>query len=228
MAPIADAKIFKLCLEYPPRIVEYPNRTKVFPQLGEALRRHPEAAPFCLRHTTRRAMLSAAARTSCGTCFTLPARRCSRWCMRPSRARIGWFEPTRLGLAGPSATQSSTPPLLQALQSENGLNRATVIWALGEVKGQEALPRLKSLYFDARADEERWAKANSALGPYMSARLNPTDGQPKEPLLKSRTALEAIGKIGPEFSQDFYRKLALDPDAEGAMRRRAAIGRVQS
>ena len=46
-------------------------------------------------------------------------------------------------------------PLLRALDLESGLSRASIVWALGQLKAQEALPHLATLYVDARNDEKR-------------------------------------------------------------------------
>ena len=48
LAPQADEAIFRLLLAYPPRKPNYDNGSKVFPQLGQSLHRHPEAAAVLL------------------------------------------------------------------------------------------------------------------------------------------------------------------------------------
>ena len=49
---------------------------------------------------------------------------------------------------------SSIPRLVQALDMESGLARASIVWALGELKAREALPELFHLYTDTRNDEQ--------------------------------------------------------------------------
>ena len=53
----------------------------------------------------------------------------------------------------------SIEPLIEALDLESGLSRRSIVWALGELRAEAALPRLAKLYVDARNDERRGAHA---------------------------------------------------------------------
>ena len=107
------------------------------------------------------------------------------------------------------------------------------------MKAREALPRLAAIYIDARNDEKRRRGAGFLAAQSMAqfqsqidnlrdardiasewdelkaqGRPRPIDPRHNEPLLEARTILEAVGRIGPEASQDFYRKLAAETDRE--------------
>jgi len=141
---------------------------------------------------------------------------------------------------------SSIPHLIKALSLESGLSRASIVWALGELKGKEVLPHLAKLYVDARNDEKRRRGAGfrasqsgaaikahydsirdlNAIGSEwdeLKAALRPQPVEPRknEELLEPRHILEAVSKIGPAASQEFYRTLAGEKDEEG--RREAAV-----
>ncbi len=128
---------------------------------------------------------------------------------------------------------SSIGPLLAALNLESGLSRASIVWALGQLKAEQALPRLAELYVDARNDERRGRHTGyrfaqsaaqmqsqfeaisrfDAIGTdfdELSQIAEPTSIQPRknEPLLNPDRILQAVRNIGPESSQEFYRTLA--------------------
>ncbi len=142
---------------------------------------------------------------------------------------------------------SSIPRLIKALDLESGLSRASIVWALGELRAQPAVPSLITLYVDARNDEKRHggsgyrsgqAKAAmnseyeriSTLGAIStewnelkaSGRPEVLDPATDEHLLSRRDILDAIRKIGPGPSREFYLALAGDTEPEG--RYEAAIG----
>jgi len=147
---------------------------------------------------------------------------------------------------GAIGDSSSIPHLIEALDLESGLSRASIVWALGELKAKEALPHLAKFYVDARNDEKRRRgagfRASQASGVISAhydiirdldaigsewdelkaiSRPKPVDPRKYEELLEPRHILEAVSKIGPTASQEFYRALAGEKDAEG--RREAAI-----
>jgi HEAT repeat protein len=140
---------------------------------------------------------------------------------------------------------SSITPLMNAMDMESGLVRASIVWALGQLKARESLPKLTELYVDARNDENR-RKGSGFRGEQSAAALrshydsmrnmdsigsewnelkqasSPELIDPKENewLLSTQIVLEAVRKIGPAASQAFYRTLAGEKDSEG--RREAA------
>ena len=133
----------------------------------------------------------------------------------------------------------SIPHLIKALDLESGLSRASIVWALGELKAAEALPQLAALYVDARNDEQnrrgsgfRAMQSQAAItGHYdsisnldsvskdwdeLAASLQPGPVNPRrnEELLSPKIILEAVRKIGPGSSQEFYRTLAGEKDGQ--------------
>lgn len=139
---------------------------------------------------------------------------------------------------------SSIGPLVAALDLESGLSRASIVWALGELKAAEAMEQLAALYVDARQDEERrrgsgFRAAQSAaqigaqydaiadfasigddweaLSTAVGRARREGEGGTREALLTPGIVLEAVRKIGNEATQAFYRKLAGERDAEARM-----------
>ena len=247
LAPLADRDIFRLFLEHPPTLGNHENRTKVFPALGASLRRHPEAAQLLLRAYDEEPY-SNSRREFAQTVFhfsgaeLLPVLHEAL----PSQNRIVRSNAARG--CGAIGDRSSIPPLIQALDLESGLSRASIVWALGELKARESLPQLATLYADARNDEKRqrgagfrMAQAAAQAESHFEAlqdqraisaewdemqrtsRRQPRDPRRNEPLLETRTILEAVAKIGPESSQEFYRALAAESDAEARMEAAARL-----
>ena len=120
---------------------------------------------------------------------------------------------------------------------ESGLSRASIVWALGELKAQAALPVLAGLYAEAQADEKRsngsrfGQQASAVAAQYdrisnlesldtewhdlQAATLAPIiDPSRQEQLLQPQDILAAVAKIGPELSQEFYRALAASQDTD--------------
>jgi hypothetical protein len=143
---------------------------------------------------------------------------------------------------------SSIPRLIQSLDLESGLARASIVWALGELKAREAVPKLVELHQDARnAGHNRQAGAGflaqqartasreqyTALRNLdaiasdweelkVAAQRRPHDPRRDEELLTPELILEAVRKIGPAAAQEFYRTLAAASDSTD--RAEAAIG----
>jgi HEAT repeat protein len=204
------------------------NSSKVFEMLGVALRDHQQAlATLLLPHETvniwqQAAFIQGIARYA-GSEILLTLHKALK-----SEDRIVRSNAARgCGAVGDS---SSIPFLLEALELESGLSRASIVWALGEMKARDALPRLRTLYLDIRSDQARNGGAgfrSSQSGAAIqsqydnldavavdwnvlefSDRPRPVDPARDEELLNVRHIFEAVSKIGPEFSQDFYRQLA--------------------
>lgn len=248
LAPIADARVLELFLRYAPRIGDYDHEKVVYPQLGAALRRHPEALPAFLQANT-----------------LLPT---GDWNREFAWRIIGLAGPDMLpalhdalkstdrvvrhnaaracGIIGDPA---SIPLLIAALNLESGLSRAGIAWALGELRATDALPHLASLYVDALNDSQRRAgsgfRAQQAAAVMQdqytaistldsighdwdelkaSLRPRPLDPVTDEPLLTPEFILEAVRKIGPDISQDFYRALAGSRDLQGRLEAARQLG----
>ncbi len=146
LAPLADAEIFALLLQVPPAPANDFERT-IFPALGRSLLRHPDAAPVLLGaydatpyDTSKRdfaqSVFKAAGKKSLP--LLLPALQSSDRVVRSNAARA-------LGALGDA---SAIAPLIKALDLESGLSRASIVWALGELRATAALDTLATLYIE--------------------------------------------------------------------------------
>jgi len=244
LAPDAGREIFALFLKYPLRF-HGPERERITAQLGPSLLKHPEAADVLLSAyesersergpvSFARDVFKGAGKDILPVLHKALAGDDRVVCSNAARA------------CGAIGDPSSIPHLIKALSIESGLSRASIVWALGELKAKEALPQLAKLYVDARNDEKRGRGAGfrqmqvqaqvsaqyDSIGDLdsiskdwdeLSASQQPelVDPRRNEELLSTKIVLEAVRKIGPGASQGFYRALAAEDDAEG--RREAAI-----
>ena len=231
LAPQADREAFRLFMKYPLEVNDSTVQ-KTFEELGAALRRQPDIADELL-----------------------PAWQEERWAMGQVQFAERVFRHSGKELlpvlhraltnddrvirsnaargCGAIGDASSTPHLLKALDLESGLSRASIVWALGELKAADALPKLIDLYTDVRNDEQRRAGAgfrysqaavmaaaqfdslrslDAIAGDWdeLKAAATPKKPDPRlnEELLGSHHILEAVRKIGPAAAQAFYRGLA--------------------
>lgn len=248
VAPLANAGVFKLLLEQPPQVGAYDYNESVFPALGEALLRHPEVFDVLLRvydgdrHSHLRRDFVQEVFRGTGTQILPLLHEALR-----SRDRVIRSNAARA--CGAIGDVSSLRPLLESLELESGLSRASIVWALGELRSAEALPELAKLYVDARNDEQRrsgsgfrMAQATvvieaqyesirdlNVLGDEWAAleafaRPHPRNPPRDEALLAPRDILQAVMKIGPEAAQAFYRSLAGERFSEGRREAAMALG----
>ena len=249
LAPHATREIFQLLLHKPPRVIDYNHELQVFPQLGRSLLKNPDAVESLLKVRADegrydeqvefvRDIFKFAGKKLLPTLHTalLSEDRVIR-----SNAARG---------CGAIGDPSSIEPLIKALNLESGLSRASIIWALGELKAKAALPVMARMYVDARNDEDRRGSSGSGAGfrasqsgAVMAAQFEvlksldaigadwnelkstafaaPVDPRHQEELFEPRHVLEAVAKIGAAESQAFYRTLAAESDNE--FRKEAAI-----
>ena len=246
VAPHASADMFALLLEYPLGADDYEPRRKIFMELGKSLRTHPEAIDSLLRAydtepNLRREVNFAQTVFKYAGKDLLPrlhqALTSDNRIVRSNAARA----------CGARGEPSSVPHLIEALDLESGLSRASIVWAIGELGATEALPHLATLYVDARNDEKRRrgagfrvAQSGAAIGAQYesirdldaigaqwdelkaAARPQPINPRRHEELLEPSHILDALRKIGPAASQEFYRALAGEKESEA--RREAAVG----
>jgi HEAT repeat protein len=230
LAPYADRKVFELLVSYPPDSLYY-NKNHYAP-LGAALRKHPDAAAVLLavqdaeRHGLLRDYVQRIFQQAGKELLPLlyDALAGNDRVVRSNAARA----------CGAIGDPSSIPPLIQALDMESGLARASIVWALGELKANEAVPILIELHQDARnAEHNRQTgagymeqQASSANREAYTALRNldaiasdweelkvtalrrPRDPRRDEELLTPETVLEALRKIGSAAAPQFYRTLA--------------------
>lgn len=242
LAPHATAEVFALLLQYPLTTDDYEPRQAIFQTLGGSLRKHPEAAQVLLKAY---AADDPGPESNYGPArFAQEVFKFAGQDLVPalhqslqSPDRIVRSNAARA--CGAIGEAASVPHLLRALDLESGLSRASIVWALGQLRAKEALPRLASLYVDARNDEKRARGAGFRIAQaqaevraqydhlanleaissewdelQQAARPEPIDPKRREPLLATAGILAAVRKIGPESSQAFYRQLAAERDSE--------------
>jgi HEAT repeat protein len=247
LASGADREAFELFMKYPLEPSGYSEYPQVLAALGAALVAHPDAVePLLHAHDTPprswqgQVQFAQAVFKNAGKGLLPvlhPALSSPDRVVRSNAAR---------GCGG-IADPSSIAPLLSALDLESGLARASIVWALGELKAAQAIPRLIDLYTDARnAEHNRRASAGFLAAQAaaanqaqyvalrnldaiasdwdelkLAATVRPADPRQDETLLTAGLVLEAVRKMGPA-AQDFYRALAGAKEASD--RAEAAVG----
>jgi HEAT repeat protein len=242
LAPHATKEIFQLLLQKPPRRGDWENGTQMFPELGKSLLRHHDAVAILLQvrgdegtHDPQvefvRDVFQSAGKELLPTLHA--ALQSEDRVIRSNAARG----------CGAIHDPSSIEPLIKALDLESGLSRASIVWALGELRAKVALPAMARMYVDARNDEQRRGSSGSGAGfrasqsgAVMAAQFeslsnldaigadwndlksttfaSPIDPRHQEELFEPRHVLEAVAKIGGDESQSFYRTLAAESDDE--------------
>ncbi len=245
----ATPEVFALLLKHPLAADGYEPRQKAYAVLGKSLLKHPEAAGVLLKaYNTDR---DPGPESNYGSTrfaqevFEHAGKKMLPVLYKALKSEDRVVRSNAARACGEIKDLSSKEPLLAALDLESGLSRGSIVWALGELKVAEALPRLAELYVDARNDERRgrhtgfrFAQATAqmqsqfesisridAIGADFDelsriAEPKPIRPRKNEPLLKPETILQAVRKIGPESSQEFYRTLAAEDDVQA--RREAA------
>ncbi len=232
LAPGADRETFAFLLRHPLEpSTSHPYR-QVLASLGAALRKHLDAAELLLHaYDAQNAwdgqvQFAQAVFKSAGKALLPVLHRALA-----SKDRVVRSNAARA--CGVVADPSSITPLLNALDMESGLARASIVWALGELKAGAAIPKLTELYTDARnAEHNRRAGAGFLAQQAMAADraeytalrnldaiasdwdqlkvvviARPTSPRRDEELLSAGLVLEAVRKIGPP-AREFYRALA--------------------
>lgn len=237
IAPHATPEVFEWLLKKSPKFNNGDLAKSVFPDLAKSLRRHPQAIDVLLKaRVTRRQGTSLHEFVRNVFLHVGPAALPMLHKALRSDDRIVRSNAARV--CGAIKDESSIQPLLQAVDLESGLSRASIVWALGELKAKSSLPVLVSLYASAQANEQRANAANryggqqAVAGRPRSVRISHLEslaedwGQltvsvlspmiddiAQEEVLLPQHILDAVRKIGPEYSQDFYRALASSKDA---------------
>ncbi len=169
LAPRATPEIFALFLESPQRYsLDEDPWPKIISDLGASLRARPESAQVLLHaydaapHDPWQIPFAQLVFRQAGKPI-LPqlhaALRSPERVVRSNAARA----------CGAIGDKSSIGPLLAALDLESGLSRASIVWALGELKAREALPKLAQLYTAAHRAESH--PPSTIFGPRTSRML---------------------------------------------------------
>ena len=229
-----DAEVFDLLLRFPPRFGSRDFKDEVFPFLGEAVRKDPDIAKILLAaKDTRTGGTTDRDFARDVFLFTGPGVLPVLHEALKSKDRV-----VRANAAlncGSVGNAASIPKLLDALDLESGLSKGAIVWALGELKAKEAIPRMTELYLEATVAQKRLY--SSGMHAAQAAVVNqqerrqlasvenlradwdeikaaterenaPADPRHEEPLLSPQMVLEALRKIGPEHAQTFYRNIA--------------------
>jgi HEAT repeat protein len=247
LAPHADRKVFELLMRH--HLLGDYYLQKLYPVFGGALKKHPDAADVLLavqdagRYGPLRGFVQGIFQQAGKEMLPLlhAALASDERFVRSNAARA----------CGAIGDVSSIPPLIVALDMESGLARASIVWALGELKAREAVPKLIDLYQDARnhahnrmagsgfmaqqamvANREAYtalrnldAIASDWEEMKVTAQRRPRDPRRDEELLTPDLVLEAVHKIGPAAAPEFYRALAAA--RESTDRAEAAVGMAE-
>jgi HEAT repeat protein len=244
LAPHADRRIFEFLVSRPPPT--HDDIKKLYPVLGDSLRKHPDAAEVLL--AAQDPERSGALRGFVQGVFQQAGKELLPGLHEALASKDRVVRSNAARACGAIGEPSSIPRLIQALDLESGLARASIVWALGELKAREAVPKLVELHQDARnaghnrqagsgflaqqamaASREQYtalrnldAIASDWEELKVAAQRRPHDPRRDEELLTPDLILEAVRKIGPAAAQEFYRTLAAASDS--ADRAEAAIG----
>lgn len=234
LARHANREIFGFLVTLPPPNLYYTD--PVSAEFGESLRKHPDAAAALLavqdkdRHGTWSPFVQSVFKGAGKEMLPIlhQALTSDERVVRSNAARA----------CGAIGDASSIPHLLQALDLESALSRASIVWALGELKAGEAVPRLIDLHQSERNAAQSSHQGSGLLaqntisisqGQYtaltdlkaiasdwdelmVSTRPRPRDPKRDEDLLTTEHILEAVRKIGGAKTQEFYRALAAAAD----------------
>lgn len=225
----ADKISIALFLKDPIPPDDYEPRKKVFESLGIAMRSHPDALEVLLKahgmatYCSREKFVQAVCKG--GGKELLPemhkALASDDRVVRSNAARA----------CGAIADPSSIPFLDKAWDLESGLSRASIVWAWGQLKDRDALPRLTAAYIEMRTARGSAPgpgvmaaqNANAVIvGQYTAIQTDSPSPENQEELLSAQGILEAIAAIGPQYGPDFYRQLASDTDPHARIA--AAVG----
>jgi len=220
---------------------DYEPRQEILARVGVSLRKHPDGAEVLLRaydherHSWGQVRFAQAVFKHAGRPM-LPILHKAL----ASKDRV--VRSNAAQACGAIGEPSSIPHLIEALGLESGLSRASIVWALGELKAEAGLPQLARLYIDARNDERRRrgsgfrvSQSQAAITAHYDSfsnldslgaewnelkqamRPTPVDPRRNEELLSPRHILDAVRKIGPASSQPFYRTIAGEKDEEARL-----------
>jgi HEAT repeat protein len=222
-----------------PLLLAHPLPGGYVKELGAVLRKHPEAAPVLLaaydehgQYGYGQVAFAQGVFKAAGAAL-LPALHAAL----ASDDRVVRSNAARA--CGAIGDPSSIPPLIAALDMESGLARASIVWALGELKATAAMPALAKLYAEVNSDEHRrrgagfrMAQAQAEIGAQYASLHNleeigsewneltastlqgPRNPRRDEELLSAQHIRDAVRKIGAGAAQEFYRTLAGEKDNE--------------
>ncbi|MCP4153677.1 MAG: HEAT repeat domain-containing protein, partial [bacterium] len=135
-------------------------------------------------------------------------------------------------MCGVIRDRTSIRPLIKALDLDSALSKASIVWALGQLKAVEALPNLESLFFKlendrvmrshnameysnvASSQQNQWEAAqytDNLQQQYRRISGERTSVKPQhrsERLLTDEIVIKAIAAVAVEKAQPFFRKVS--------------------
>jgi HEAT repeat protein len=214
VAPHANAEVFAVLAPNPPRWGDNENSTKIFPALGESLRRHPEAVSVVLGtqvipYDENEWDFPLAVLLSAGPDL-LPrvqeSLSSANWVERRSAARVceAFGDP------------SSVPFLRQALAREDTWPQKQMIRALAKLQGAEALPDIVAAYWKFRkASDARMVEMEFSpqyfLPPPPAYSFLP-GRRSEEDFGVLRVYYDTIAALAAPGSREFFQTLCKDRD----------------
>ncbi|MDF3128371.1 HEAT repeat domain-containing protein [Kiritimatiellaeota bacterium B1221] len=232
MAPYATAEDFELMLDYPISSFWVEG---AFEDLGRSIRKNPAVVDVLLQAydfdwRTQRVGFAQSLFKAAGT-EILPALRQAL----KSEERIVRSNAARA--CGAIGDPSVIPQLIEALDLESGLSRASIVWALGELKAEEAITELSWLHAQAIADEKQQGGSGYRFSQIAAESQDqfqhiesmdviaadwdelkaskqdpPVNPRKYENLLSTRQVIEAASKMDATQLQGFWREMAGSKD----------------
>ena len=233
-APHADADHFAWLLKSPPRVGRDSERSQTFVQLGKRVDQDPNSLDVLLNAGSTDYELD---RKQIEFVMAVFHNANPEILTRLHRSLSSKDRRVRSNAAlacGVLKDPSSIEPLIKALDLESLLSRKSIVWSLGELKAKQALPVLYDLYGQAKPipvmaqagdhppksvgfDDLPLDNLSGATD--VKPRLVDFAGNSKRvysgSLLTPGDILNAVAKIGPKYSQPFYRSVAVSVDVLG-------------
>jgi HEAT repeat protein len=240
-----------LLLKYPLVFYDEPEIQTPIDPLGKYLRQHPEAADVLLRaHDPAAGANGRSPVYFAQTVFKSAGAPLLPVLYKALQSDDRVIRSNAARACGTIGDPAAVPHLRKALGLESGLSRASIAWALGQLKAREALPELTALYLEtagsqpptALGDGFRIGQLNAAqAAQYVQLRnldqlrseweildaafrWKPTDPLLYEELLSRDHILNAVREIGLAAAQEFFRQLAASQDAEARRTAADALG----
>ena len=208
LAPLADAEVFAILLENPPA-PDNDFERKIFPALGQSLLRHPGAAPVLLRAYDAKAY-EKSKRDFAQSVFKNAGKKSLPLLLAALQSDDRVVRSNAARALGALGDASAIAPLIDALDLESGLSRASIVWALGELKATTALDKLASLYTELenapRGSGGFLAQQSFALNQSQYAAINArAEGE------AAFAALKTVDDVADDYATIGAPKTPIDP-----------------
>jgi len=194
----ATPEVFGILVKHLPRLNQDGSRSKIYSQLGAALRQYPEAAGILLKAKSPKADEYSEHLVFILAVFKNAGKEMLPVLHQALENQDPVVSANAARACGVIGDSSSIPPLMKALDIE--VMRNAVVWALGELKAKEAQPRLIALYGPVVEEmQSRYGRRGF---------LSQAEEEEFNRQLKPGTILEAIRKIGADTAGEFFRNVS--------------------